>query len=150
MGGGTFNPEGPPLLDKDAEIASLRAELAGLAGIAQAYAEVQQRCERAEEMAAWAEREAERSDREAMEANAMLNQARLAEHTRQRIADYRERVQSAERELTATQRVRDIWREAYKDLDDAVQGLNSGDLYKGELYLARFEIAETLKRGGIS
>ena len=96
-----------PFVDKDAVIASLQAELAGLAGIAEAYIECQERCERAEQMAAWAERNEAQADAEAMAARAMLDEARLAEHTRQRIADYRQRSQGAERELTATQRVRD-------------------------------------------
>lgn len=139
-----------PFVDRDAVIASLQAELAGLAGIAQAYAEVQRRCERAEEMTAWAERDAERADREAMEARAMMDRARMEVHAEKCVANYRERTWAAERELEVTQRVRDTWREAYKELNEAIANHGRGDIDGFELSLKRVEIADALEREGIS
>lgn len=150
MGGGTFNPEGPAPDDRDAQIALLRAELASLASIAESYVYVQQRCARAEEMAVEAERNEALAWEEAAEARRMCDKVRMAEFAKERVVEYRRRASESARELEATQRVRDEWREAYKDLNEAAYGLGTGDIDGFELSQTRVEIMERLEKQGIS
>lgn len=149
MGGGTFNPEKPVFPGQPYDVDSLRRELAGLAGIAEAYAEIKKRLDHEVEMREWAEREEEIARREAEDARHQLDQARLAEHTRQRIADYRQRAQGAERELDATQRVRDSWRETSIELDLAICEFASGEIDVHELSHRRVDLMEELREKGL-
>lgn len=102
MGGGTGRTGGGGTVTKseysspEAEIAALREEIRNLAV---GYAASEQRAARAEEMAEWAEKQ-ERIAQEEARVDREFAQGRRAEvFAQERVAEYRQRAQTAEKEL---------------------------------------------------
>lgn len=82
-------------------------------------------------------RETKLAFRERDDAEERATEAWIEAHVAERIREYRERAQAAEKELEKTQRVRDIYRDHLTEALDGVLDLVSGDSTELELNLLR-------------